>query len=78
MSRCVMKGAIGISRYVGLYCNTTDEMVSPMFEDVFEFADWLKANWMHENSSFEMDGQEYTYHRYWIKEAMEHLSTRGY
>ena len=78
MTRCVMKGSIGISRYVGLYCNTIDEMVSPMFEDYFSFADWLNANWRHENEVFDLDGIQYTQHRYWIKEAMEHLATRGY
>lgn len=78
MSRSVMKGSIGISRYVGLYCDTVDQMVSPMFEDVFHFSDWLKANWRHENKTFNLDGVQYTQHRYWVKEATEHLATRGY
>jgi len=58
MVRMVVKAVIGNYRYVGLFCNTIDEMVSPMFESRVRFRDWLQENMGHEESQWEFWDRE--------------------
>jgi len=46
-------------RYVGLYCNTMDNMVSPTFDDWESFSYWLNNDWPEEERK----------HAYWINDA---------
>lgn len=58
MSRCVVKSIINGYRYVGLYCNTMDQMVSPMFESRVAFRGWCFMNMKHEKSQWEFWDRE--------------------
>lgn len=53
MSRMVARITIQSVRHVALYCNTIDEIVSPVFGDPEEFYAWLETEWVeHENDGF--------------------------
>jgi len=64
MSRVVAKTVIGNYRYVGLYCNTVDEMLSPMFISRVEFRDWVRNQY----------GREKDCWAYWDSEAFDWLA----
>ena len=59
MSRVIAKITIEGYKYVALYCNTVDEIVSPVFSDPLEFNTWIDSSWPGDNK----------YHAYWVNDA---------
>ena len=59
MSRVIAKITIEGYKYVALYCDTVDKIVSPVFSDPLGFEMWLGYNWPGENN----------YHAYWVNDA---------
>ena len=59
MSRVIAKITIEGYKYVALYCDTVDKIVSPVFSDPLEFYDWLERHWIEEKNN----------HAYWVNDA---------
>lgn len=58
MTRVIAKIVIQDNRYVALYCNTLDKIISPTFDNENDFETWLEEKWLEEDN-----------HALWVNES---------